>query len=167
MWFPEPLLNRKSTFNLNTVNILRKILQNPWHLRVFIHLNSMPPFWINFRCPKALQTLKTLFVYVLLGAALTPDFWLLNFDFWELGISFKSNVVSTKQRDLEQSKQHRRAATRIEILPRKSEKWMYSLRSVPVPYSEIPFTSGKSTNSRFIVLGSWLEFCPKIDISVK
>ena len=68
---------------------------------------------------------------------------------------------------LEQSKQHRKAATTIEILPRKSEKWMYSLRTVPVPYSEIPFTSGKSTNSSFIVLGSWFEFCPKIDISVK
>ena len=126
---------------------------------------------MNFRCPKALQTSKTLFVYALryalLGAALTPDFRLLNFDFRELGISFKSNMASTKQRDLEQSKQYRKAATRIEILSRKSEKWMYSLRTVPVPYSEIPFTSGKSTNFIFIVLGSWFEFCHKIDISVK
>ena len=27
--------------------------------------------------------------------------------------------------------------------------------------------TGKSTNFSFIVLGSWFEFCPKIDISVK
>ena len=49
----------------------------------------MPPFWMNSRCPKALQTLKILFVYALLGAALARDFRLLNFDFSELGISFK------------------------------------------------------------------------------
>ena len=121
--------------------------------------------WIS--AAQKLQTLKILFVYALLGAALAPDFWLLNFDFWELGISFKSNMSSTKQRELEQSKQHRKAATRIEILSRKSEKWVYSLTTVPVPYSEIPFTSGKSTNFSCIILSSWLEFCPKIDISVK
>ena len=167
MRFPEPLLNRKSTCNLNAVNIWRKILQNPFYWRVFIHSSSMPPFWMKFRCPKALQTWKTLFVYALLGVVLAPDFWLLNFDFWELGISFKSNMASTKQRELEQSKQQHKAATRIEILSRKSEKWMYSLRTVPVPYLEIPFTSGKSANCSFIVLGSWFEFCPKIDISVK
>ena len=52
----------------------------------------------------------------ILGAALAPGFRLLNFDFQELGISFKSNTASTKQRDLEQSKQYRKAATRIEKL---------------------------------------------------
>ena len=76
-------------------------------------------------------------------------------------------MASTKHTELEQPKQHRKAATRIEILSRKSEKWMYSLTTVPVPYSEIPFTSGKSTHFSFIVLGSWFEFCPEIDISVK
>ena len=167
MWFPEPLFKRKSTFNLNVVNIWQKILQNPCYWRVFIHSSSMLPFWMMSRCPKALQTLKILFVYALLGAVLAPDFRLLNFDFWELGISFKSNMASTKHRELEQSKQHHKAATRIEILSRKSEKWMYSLTTVTVPYSEIPFTSGKSTHFSFIVLGSWFEFYPKIDISVK
>ena len=76
-------------------------------------------------------------------------------------------MASTKQRELEQSKEHCKTATRIEILSRKSEKWMYSLTTVPVPYLEMPFTSGKSTNFSFIVLGSGFEFCPKIDISVK
>lgn len=146
---------------------LVKILQNPCYWRVFIHSSSMSPFWMNFRCLKGLQTAETLFVYALLGAVLTPDFRLLNFDFWELGISFKSNMASTKRRELEQSKQHRKAATRIKILQRKSKKWIPSLTTVPVPYSEIPFTSGKSTNFSFIVLGSLCEFCPKIDISVK
>ena len=47
-------------------------------------------------------------------------------------------MASTQQRELEQSKQHRKAATRIKILSRKSEKWVYSLTTVPVPYSEIP-----------------------------
>ena len=47
-------------------------------------------------------------------------------------------MASTKQRELEQSKQHRKAATRIKILSRESEKWVYSLTTVPVPYSEIP-----------------------------
>ena len=76
-------------------------------------------------------------------------------------------MASTKQRELEQSKQHRKAATRMKILSRKSEKWMHSLTTVPVPYSEIPFTSGKCTNFSFIILGSSCEFCPQIDISVK
>ena len=76
-------------------------------------------------------------------------------------------MASTKQRELEQSKQHRKAATRIKILSRKSEKWMYSLTAVPAPYSEIPFTSGKNKKFSFIVLGSSCEFCPQIDISVK
>ena len=67
----------------------------------------------------------------------------------------------------EQSKQHSKGATRIKISLRKREKWMHSLTTVPVPCSEIPFTSGKSTNFSFIVLGSLCEFCPKIDISVK
>ena len=65
-------------------------------------------------------------------------------------------MASTKQRELEQSKQHRKPATRIEILSRKRKKWMYSLTTIQVPYSEIPFTSGKSTNFSFINLGSWL-----------
>ena len=65
-------------------------------------------------------------------------------------------MASTKQRELEQSKQHHKPATRIEILSRKRKKWMYSLTTVQVPYSEIPFTSGKSTNFSFINLGSWL-----------
>ena len=44
---------------------------------------------------------------------------------------------------------------------------MYSLTAVPGPYSEIPFTSDKSTSFSFIVLGSLCEFGPQIDISVK
>ena len=67
-------------------------------------------------------------------------------------------MTSTKQRELEQAKQHRKGATRIKISSRKREKWMHSLTTVPVPYSEIPFTSGKSTNFSFIVLGSLYEF---------
>ena len=77
-------------------------------------------------------------------------------------------MASTKQSgELEQSKQHRKTATRIKILSRKSEKWMPSLTTVPASYPEIPFTSGKSTNFSFIVLVSLCEFCPKINISVK
>ena len=125
----------------------------------------MLPIWMNFRCPKALQTVKTLFVYALLGVVLFSDFWFLNFDFWELGISFKSNMASRKQRELEQSKQDRKTATRIKILSRKSEKWMHSPTTFPVLHLGIPFTSGKSTNFIFIVFGS-LHNCPKIDIFV-
>ena len=109
----------------------------------------MLPIWMNFRCPKALQTVKTLFVYALLGAVLFSDFWFLNFDFWELGISFKSNMASRKQRELEQSKQDRKTATRIKILSRKSEKWMHSPTTFPVLHLGIPFTSGK-------IYRSWL-----------
>lgn len=36
----------------------------------------------------------------------------------------------------------------------KSKKWKHSLTTVPVPYSEIPFTSGKITNFSVIVLSS-------------
>ena len=39
-----------------------------------------------------------------------------------LRVSFKSNMASTKQRELKQSKQHRKAATRMAILSRKSGK---------------------------------------------
>ena len=76
----------------------------------------------EFPLSRPMQTVKALLVYALLGAALAPDFRLLNFDFWELEISFKSNMASTKQRELERSKQHRKAATRTEILSRKIEK---------------------------------------------
>ena len=63
-----------------------------------------------------------------------------------------SNMASTKQRELEKSKQYRKGATRIKIS--SLEKWMHSLTTLPVPCSEIPFASGKSTNFSFIVLGS-------------
>ena len=63
-------------------------------------LKSFYPFEFNaaildkFPLSKSFADLKNI-VYVLLGAALTPDFRLLNFDFWELGISFQSNMAST------------------------------------------------------------------------
>ena len=49
----------------------------------------MPPFWMDFRCLKGLQTSKPLLVYVLPGVALVPDFRFLKYWIWELGTSFQ------------------------------------------------------------------------------
>ena len=78
MLFPETLLSRTSTFNLNAVNIWRKI-----------HLRSMPPFWMNFRCPNALQTSKTLSVYALLGAVLASGLPVAQFSLLRTGNKFQ------------------------------------------------------------------------------
>ena len=57
----EKVLNSKSSFN--GVDILFQIPQNPRYYRVSSRLRSAPPFSMDFRCLKGLQTLKPLSVY--------------------------------------------------------------------------------------------------------
>ena len=52
MCFPEPLLNIKSTFNLNVVNIWQKILQNPCYYSCAVRhmsykMGSVSSFWCH------------------------------------------------------------------------------------------------------------------------
>ena len=116
-------------------------------LKSFYPLEFNTTIWMNSRCPKALQTLKIVFVYALVGAALAPDFRLLNLDVWELGISFKSNMASTKERELEQSKQHRKARShQNKNIVEKKRKMGVQPNNRP---SSLLGNTGKSTNFSF------------------
>ena len=76
-------------------------------------------------------------------------------------------MASTKQRELEQSKQHLKGSHKNRNIVEKKRKMDVQPNNRPSSLLGILFTSGKSTNFSFIVLSSWFEFCPKIDISVK
>ena len=72
-------------------------------------------------------------------------------------------MASTKERELEQSKQHRKARShQNKNIVEKKRKMGVQPNNRP---SSLLGNTGKSTNFSFIVLGSWFEFCPKIDIS--
>lgn len=81
--------------------------------------------------------------------------------------NFISNMAFTKQVALEQPKQQHKASTRTKKMPRKSNKWMKTLTTDPVPHSEMSLSFGKCTDFSFTVLVSSWVFCPKFDISVK
>ena len=97
------------------------------------HITATPPFWMNFCCLSFADFKNTVCLCVArCGARLRLP--VAQFDFWEPGIS-SSQIwpPRSKESSNSQNNVNRKAATRIEILSRKSKKWMYSLRTVPVP----------------------------------
>ena len=67
-------------------------------LKHFYPLEFNAAIFDEFPLSKRFADIKNIVCLCVARWALAPDFRLLNFGFWELGISFKSNMASTKQR---------------------------------------------------------------------
>ena len=112
-----------------------------------IHVCPMPPFWIGFRCRKSLQASKTLFVYPLsircLGDTRPRLLVSQKFASEAQGEVFRNKYGFPVGYSVRITKTTLQTSHRDKISSRKTDKWVKTLTTGPVPHSKTPFTSGK------------------------
>ena len=125
--------------------ICRRFDEKSCKIHVCSHSSSMPPFWIGFRSRKSLQAAKTLFVYPLLGRHSPQTSGFSKIRFRGLGRSFqnKYGVPEGNSVRITKTTLQIKPATGTKISPRRTDKWVKTLTTGPVPHSKTPFTSGK------------------------
>ena len=153
------------TVMLKLSPICQRFDEKSCKIHVCSHSSSMPPFWIGFWCKNSLPASKTSFVYPLLGQHSPQTSGFSKIRFRGQGRSFQNKYVVLEGNSVRITKttlqtKHWDKNNICYVLPR-TDKWVKTLTTGPVPHSKTPFTSGKEQilSSPFLFLCTY--FVPK------